>query len=682
MAEKFNPYRAWLELDVADRPRSHYELFGLQPGESDPQRIAAAADQAMAKVRRARPGPHAAQWGRLLDQLEAAKTCLLDPASKAAYDASLPGAKAADAGPGGGSSQGSGRGASDRGKTGRVAASEAGRQGVASAGPGSKSSAAPRGREPSSAASTSSSPPPLRPWERLAAPETPDQPSGPSEDDLRLETPTAGAAAGDAFVGEHPEQSLGAETRDQRRTGHNQNGGGGRLPTAAPIPPSAGDWQDEPDAGITVAAPPGRSSVVANDRRERRQSLKTILATLALVLAGVGLGALLFAALTDDDDANEPLAPTEVAGNTETGSDNAEAGLPSEDTTEGTAGAGEGANLPGSGVATEPDHAIPRPPDSSSDEPDPSGAATAAVPAGDVAEGRLPAGPTRDGSADARSAGDAQPNEERSISGSPTSPTLTDDDPTQDDDPTVQATVPGPSELPHTGPNRGAATRPQGESPRVPGQPDGSSQPDGTTPSVPPRANAGGRAADDPVDPLRPGAFRKAIEKARDAIAGRDPVAAGEHLDRAKALAATREESNLVAQVRTVQLNLMEFFKGCTQAAAALESGREFIVDGRRIVVIEVMPGGIKLRTAGQTRGFAFRTCPRWVVEMIAGSWFEDQPATKLLLGTFLAFDEVGKPDVARAKRLWAEAEKAGLPVKQLRAELEHVERRRQKDRR
>ena len=56
---------------------------------SDPPTISHAADVRMARLRKIRPGSHLPDWGRLLDQLSAAKVCLLDASSKAAYDAGL-----------------------------------------------------------------------------------------------------------------------------------------------------------------------------------------------------------------------------------------------------------------------------------------------------------------------------------------------------------------------------------------------------------------------------------------------------------------------------------------------------------------------------------------------------------------------------------------------------------------
>jgi hypothetical protein len=89
--EAFNPYRRWLGIPGGRRPEDHYELLGIARFERDPTVIAQAADVLTARLRSMRPGPHVAEWQRLIDVVAGAKTCLLDPQAKAAYDASLRG---------------------------------------------------------------------------------------------------------------------------------------------------------------------------------------------------------------------------------------------------------------------------------------------------------------------------------------------------------------------------------------------------------------------------------------------------------------------------------------------------------------------------------------------------------------------------------------------------------------
>lgn len=89
MSDGFDPYREWLDLDVSIAPIDHYELLGLKRFESDPGAISDAADRTLSLVRSFRPGDNSQAWARLLDEITAAKNCLLDDVSRAAYDRAL-----------------------------------------------------------------------------------------------------------------------------------------------------------------------------------------------------------------------------------------------------------------------------------------------------------------------------------------------------------------------------------------------------------------------------------------------------------------------------------------------------------------------------------------------------------------------------------------------------------------
>jgi hypothetical protein len=89
MTEPLNPYHQWLDLPLELSSPSYYQMLRLTEGESSGNRIAEAADRAIAQVRAFKPGPHAREWSRLIDELKAAKQCLLDPTIKAEYDRCL-----------------------------------------------------------------------------------------------------------------------------------------------------------------------------------------------------------------------------------------------------------------------------------------------------------------------------------------------------------------------------------------------------------------------------------------------------------------------------------------------------------------------------------------------------------------------------------------------------------------
>lgn len=86
MAEAFDPYLEWLKIPLSERPVDFYRLLGLPRFESDPGRISAACDQRMALVRKRQMGPHGVYTQQVLNDLAAARVCLLQPQSKAEYD--------------------------------------------------------------------------------------------------------------------------------------------------------------------------------------------------------------------------------------------------------------------------------------------------------------------------------------------------------------------------------------------------------------------------------------------------------------------------------------------------------------------------------------------------------------------------------------------------------------------
>lgn len=89
MAEVFDPYLQWLGIHDPQRPPNLYLLTGSALFEPDLIAIANAADRQMEQLRYHQAGPHAVEAQRLLQEVIAAKLCLLDPKRKADYDAWL-----------------------------------------------------------------------------------------------------------------------------------------------------------------------------------------------------------------------------------------------------------------------------------------------------------------------------------------------------------------------------------------------------------------------------------------------------------------------------------------------------------------------------------------------------------------------------------------------------------------
>ena len=89
MADSFDPYHKWLGIPPKDQPPNHYRLLAIELFESDPDVIESAADQRMAHVRTFQAGQNSVLSQRILNELSAAKICLLNPQKKADYDRQL-----------------------------------------------------------------------------------------------------------------------------------------------------------------------------------------------------------------------------------------------------------------------------------------------------------------------------------------------------------------------------------------------------------------------------------------------------------------------------------------------------------------------------------------------------------------------------------------------------------------
>lgn len=89
MAEPFDPYRKWLGIPPAEQPPDHYRLLGIGRFEDDPDTISNAADRQMAHVRTFQTGPRSAISQKLLNEISAARVCLLNLTKKADYDRDL-----------------------------------------------------------------------------------------------------------------------------------------------------------------------------------------------------------------------------------------------------------------------------------------------------------------------------------------------------------------------------------------------------------------------------------------------------------------------------------------------------------------------------------------------------------------------------------------------------------------
>ena len=89
MSDHFDPYYEWLGIPAGEQPPNHYRLLGIAPFENNPTVIENAADRLMAQLRTFQAGKHSQDSQRLLNEVAAARICLLSSEKKAAYGARL-----------------------------------------------------------------------------------------------------------------------------------------------------------------------------------------------------------------------------------------------------------------------------------------------------------------------------------------------------------------------------------------------------------------------------------------------------------------------------------------------------------------------------------------------------------------------------------------------------------------
>ena len=89
MSDTFDPYHQWLGIPPSEQPPHHYRLLGISLFEQTPVVIENAADQRMTHLRNFQTGHYSALSQKLLNEVAAAKVCLLNPQKKKTYDQCL-----------------------------------------------------------------------------------------------------------------------------------------------------------------------------------------------------------------------------------------------------------------------------------------------------------------------------------------------------------------------------------------------------------------------------------------------------------------------------------------------------------------------------------------------------------------------------------------------------------------
>ena len=89
MTTAFDPYRELLDIKSPDRPPDHYALLGVALFESEREKIDDAAGERMSMLQELANSEHLDASQKLLNEVSAARRCLLDATKKMAYDEDL-----------------------------------------------------------------------------------------------------------------------------------------------------------------------------------------------------------------------------------------------------------------------------------------------------------------------------------------------------------------------------------------------------------------------------------------------------------------------------------------------------------------------------------------------------------------------------------------------------------------
>ncbi|MFP6668123.1 MAG: hypothetical protein VB876_12465, partial [Pirellulales bacterium] len=89
MSSAFDPYHKWLGISPREQPPNHYRLLAIDLYESDPEVVDSAANRQMSYLQELASGPNVRYAQKLLNEIAAARVCLLDDEQRTLYDAKL-----------------------------------------------------------------------------------------------------------------------------------------------------------------------------------------------------------------------------------------------------------------------------------------------------------------------------------------------------------------------------------------------------------------------------------------------------------------------------------------------------------------------------------------------------------------------------------------------------------------
>jgi hypothetical protein len=194
--------------------------------------------------------------------------------------------------------------------------------------------------------------------------------------------------------------------------------------------------------------------------------------------------------------------------------------------------------------------------------------------------------------------------------------------------------------------------------PRAPARP---SAPAAAPAPQPPAEPADGKVEESDDDKRQ---IEAAIQDAFAALQNEEYDAARKALDAAAEKSGSNDSKKRVNRWRDL-VTYAEGFAGYrTEAVAAVKSGQEYEIDGRKIGIIEVDKRKLIYRDRGKNVTKSRGKIPTKILMAIITDWFDANPANNLYLGAHYATKR--EPDAEKAREYWKRAQAGGADASTL----------------
>lgn len=159
------------------------------------------------------------------------------------------------------------------------------------------------------------------------------------------------------------------------------------------------------------------------------------------------------------------------------------------------------------------------------------------------------------------------------------------------------------------------------------------------------------------------------LDSVRAAMAGRDLPTAKRRLAEAAQMTGDQAFAKERARLQLLADYLEDFWKSVDDGIRSLQAVDELVIGDIRTAVVEAQPDLLVLRVNGVNRRYTRQTLPAKVALTLAERVLKPgAPQNKVFFGTFLLMDGRGDRDLAR--KLWSEAQQAGVDLADLLPEL------------